>query len=460
VISKIDWIRSKLSKHDRYEVLEMYDQFKEETESNASFETFRKSISKEYNALNNIEVTENESFDVKESFINVFEDFIEKNKKKISYSDIPQIAKEYVLNEDTVKSMLSDSEVIKILDVIYKVNALHIETKVEKNTLLDQIKILKAENNYLMKNQVEIEKIMSILDQAVTEYEPFDKPNIILENNKKKKTALLMISDIHIGEIVKKEDTLGLNEYSTEIAKKRIDTLFKKCIDNCKELNVSDIVVALGGDLISGIIHEEILRNSDDSLTKIIIGLADYLAQHIRELTKYFNSIKVYSVVGNHGRVLAGKPYYANYSELNFETLILNFMQRELKNVVEEFVLPEGLFTIFNVMGKTICLTHGHIFKGGNGFQVVPNTVSRDSAKLVGMIEMTSKRVDYFIIGHFHNPGIGQSFIGNIPVYINGTIMGANAYTISNYKNAIPPSQTLLIMEENIGVKYYNEIRV
>lgn len=460
MISKIDWIRGKLSVFDRYEVLEMYEQFKEETESNASFETFRKSISKEYNAINKIELEDTQEHEVKESCINIFEDFIEKNKKKISYADISQIAKEYIISEDLIKSMLSDPEVIKILDVVYKVNALHIGSKVEKNTLLDQIKILKAENNYLMKNQVEIEKIMSILNQAVIEYEPFDKPNIILANDKKKKSALLMISDIHIGEIVKKEDTLGLNEYSTEIAKKRIDTLFNKCISNCKELNVSDIAIAFGGDLISGIIHEEILRNSDDSLAKMIIGLADYIVQHIRELTKHFNSIKVYSVVGNHGRVLPGKPYYANYSELNFETLILNFMQRELKNVVDEFILPEGLFTIFDFMGKSICLTHGHIFKGGNGFQVVPNTVSRDSAKLVGMIEMTSKKVDYFIIGHFHNPGIGQSFIGNIPVYINGTLMGANAYTISNYKNAIPPSQTLLIMEENIGVKYYNEIRV
>jgi hypothetical protein len=330
--------------------------------------------------------------------------------------------------------------------------------KVGESRLVEELRILKQENKILLSNESGVQKLMEIVSSVVKVYEPFDMPNLRIkpDDESEAQTAILHISDTHLGEMVSPHDTMNLNEYNSIIAKKRLDRYFEKVIDNSKRLKIDNAVILFGGDLISGIIHEEILRNSDTSIVQTILELSDYLSQQIRELTKYFSSIRVFSTMGNHGRMLPGKPYYAEFNDLNFETIILHFIKRELKDVVDEFVIPEGILTLFSIFDKTYCLTHGNIFKGGNGFSLVPNTIPRDSAKLTGFLP----KVDGFFIGHFHVPFISQSFVGGIPVYCNGTTMGANAYSLSNFKTITPPSQNFYVVDRWEGVKYYSEVRV
>lgn len=328
--------------------------------------------------------------------------------------------------------------------------------KLGDSRLLEEIRILKAENKMLLNNESSIQKLVDIVEKAVVVYKPFQAPEVVVREVKEDSVAIFHISDTHMGEVVSLKDTLNLNEYNTLITKERLDKYFAKALKNSLEVGAKDAVILFGGDLISGIIHDEIIRNSDATVVETILELSDYLSQQIRNLTKYFKNIRVIATVGNHGRILQGKPYYAEFDGLNFETIILHFIKKELRDIVSEFIIPDGIITVFDVFGKNYCLTHGNIFKGGNGFSLVPNTIPRDSAKLSGFLP----KVDAFFIGHFHVPFISQSFVGGIPVYCNGTTMGANAYSIANFKTVTPPSQNFYVLTKEDGIKYYCEIKV
>ena len=76
----------------------------------------------------------------------------------------------------------------------------------------------------------------------------------------------LFLSDFHYGEVVNPKAVDGLNLYNKEIAKKRLKSTVETAIDLCTNHMVNPkypgIVVPLGGDMMSGNIHEELTETN------------------------------------------------------------------------------------------------------------------------------------------------------------------------------------------------------
>jgi len=467
-LNKTQWIKNRIDKvgfKESYSEAE-FTKYCKATGSNCSYKSYRRNV---YYVKDKME-TNSEDYQDEESVISapvdynesdlldIIETEVAEKGTRLSRVDLQELAIKNSFHKDI---WFSIKDFQKKLDFIYRSNLLDIKTKVDSHNVQSELKILKAENKHLIEQQATEDRFALILDKAVACYEPYP---IKASSNASKVSdleAVLFLSDIHMGEAVESHDTMGINVYNSFVAKERIDQYFEKVFSELVFLNIYKATVVFGGDLIGGIIHEEILRSADTAITTSILELSDYLAQKIQQLTQYVDSIRVFSTVGNHGRMIQGKPYYSDYVGYNFETLLLNFIKKETKDCVECFVIPEGTYTLFEIQGKMICLTHGHNFSGGgSGFSPIPNTIPRDTAKIIGAMRKEYGNIDYFMIGHFHNPFISNSFIDNVPVICNGSMKGADAYSLNKMKMATKPSQAFLIFEEGTGLKYYSNIEL
>lgn len=78
--------------------------------------------------------------------------------------------------------------------------------------------------------------------------------------------ANLMLSDLHLDEIVAPEQMNGRNAYNREIAERRLKQTVERTIrltrDFVTGLSYDGIVVWLGGDNVSGNIHAELRRTN------------------------------------------------------------------------------------------------------------------------------------------------------------------------------------------------------
>lgn len=123
---------------------------------------------------------------------------------------------------------------------------------------------LKAEHKMMVEQ-------LRIANERASFYERLAKSNVPPHIPRREKTsglrdctAVVLASDWHVEEEVDPESIAGRNQYNLEIAEQRIDRFFNSIIWNVqhqrssKHLAIRDMVLWLGGDLMSGYIHEEL----------------------------------------------------------------------------------------------------------------------------------------------------------------------------------------------------------
>jgi len=115
-------------------------------------------------------------------------------------------------------------------------------------------------------------------------------------------------SDWHYGEVVRGAEVGGVNEFNSEIAAKRIrrgaETTVDLAYNHMGRVKTvyPGIVFALGGDLMSGDIHEELMVTNDRTPQQCVNELTDLIAANIELFATKFGRVFVPAVTGNHGR--------------------------------------------------------------------------------------------------------------------------------------------------------------
>lgn len=488
------WIRNQVKKGlSKKEILSKYSEFVRQTGSKSEYDSFRRRIDavldqersknsephnweikrspddNQPNKQGTKESFHQENCPTKEAVTKLLTNYVVKVKRKLELEDLGTIAKE---NSISLECITSRRDLSEILSSIYNVYIPKLKEEMVIQQLKDDLKREKSEKDSLKREVIDFNKIYGLVSESISSFE--ELPDSIIDNRlirSEERELIFTLSDVHLQETVRPEEVMGINKYNDKIAFERLDTCFEEIVSRSSELNIKNLVIACAGDLIGGIIHDEIIRTSDLTAVQAVIKLAEYLSKKIRYLTKYFKSIRFYGVVGNHGRILGPKPFYNGYAVWNWETLIYTWMQTRLEGVVTTFAYPESPFVIFDSMGKKFLLAHGHTFGGGgNGYQVFPNGISKNAAKLQGVVDQNKNAcmdyfgideatVDYFIIGHFHNPGLMNSFFKGTPVFINGSVKGPDAYSIQRLSSGTKPSQKVLVVG-NKGVIYSGDIEL
>src|SRR5208283_5382934 len=236
-------------------------------------------------------------------------------------------------------------------------------------------------------------------------------------------------TDWHIGEIVKRETTNGLNEFNMKVAWTRaqrlVDTTVELAYEHMGRAKYSypGAVVMIGGDMITGNIHPELIMTNDRTNQQAINETTDMLAGCLEQMASKFGRLFVPCVTGNHPRDkmyskfrVAKAPAYTSHEWVIYCNLERYF--RKSKNI--QFMIPGGTDAIFKVVGHRYLLTHGDTngVKGGDGIIGALGPIVRGALKVHDSEAQIGVDIDTLVMGHWHQrvdiDGIivGNSFIG------------------------------------------------
>lgn len=393
--------------------------------------------------------------------VEVLAEEIESKGKRLSLTDLKSIASERNIPYGAFFHFIPD--LTALIKQLYTQHGFTLEEKKNLMKLRNEIKILKMENNNLLQNKMDIEGIVEAIHEnsiPANRLDPIDfSPINFIRNDIL--TCNLILSDFHIGKIVSAEEVMGANMYNFNIATSRIDYLIEETIKSSKELGASNIHISLLGDMVEGIIQQDSLRNSETGIVGTIIALTDYLTMKIQQLDQYFDVITMSTVPGNHGRLLPGKPNFSNYADYNADQMAYEWLASQTKNIICDCKISKSVYHVNTINGLRILEHHGHNFgKGGNGYTPFPNAISKNIPKLNHIYESVGKSLsdleesgnfgsfDYAIIGHFHVASETLAF-DMTPVFLNGSLVGADEFSVGKLQRGEIPSQTLLFFSDS-----------
>lgn len=318
------------------------------------------------------------------------------------------------------------------------------EVELKINRLEGLNRELRIENNGLW------DKIMEYqgkLKMALSIREPHD-PKPIKRRARKGKEAcpIGMASDWHVEEEVRPETVNGKNKYDLKIAKKRSENFFDGLAENTKSCQrdalIKDLILWLGGDMITNYLHEENKKGNLLSPMKAILFCQALLIAGINYLLEELEleRLVVITNYGNHGRSTR-KPEYATGAEGNYEWMMYHTLaQHYADDERVEFIIEENRLVYFNVFNQRVRFHHGDDIRYGGGI----GGLNVPLHKAIYSWNQTDK-ADLSIIGHWHN------FVDYNHTVVNGSLIGYNAYCVAKKIPFQPPKQGFVLMDKRHG---------
>ena len=262
-------------------------------------------------------------------------------------------------------------------------------------------------------------------------------------------------SDFHYGEVVDPDQIGGVNEFNMKIAKARFNCLVDRTIDLCfnhmgkAEAKYPGIVVCLGGDMIGGDIHEELMATNDRTPHQSVHDLTDMLGAGIEQLASKFGHVFLPCVVGNHGRSTR-KVLMKNRVYTNMDWSIYCNLERDFrKDKRIRLLVPSGPDCLFNVYGHRYLLTHGDSLgvKGGDGIIGALGPIMRGSIKVSNSKSQIGDNYDTLVMGHWHQ------YITLPGLIVNNAFKGYDEYAMMALRAKYSrPSQALWFSHPEHGI--------
>jgi hypothetical protein len=263
-------------------------------------------------------------------------------------------------------------------------------------------------------------------------------------------TLVVMLSDLHLDEVVNPDEVDGLNAYNREIARLRLrkwaNNVIKMARDHFNGVSYDGVVILLGGDIFSGDIHEELKETNSDTLLGSMLFWSEELAAAIDMLLTEFKQGQVVSVVGNHGRTTR-KPRAKLRARTNFDWLLAKMLERHFtKDKRVNFIIPEGADAYFEIYGQGHLLTHGDQTNGGGGIGGIWPPVMRLRARKAERYLAVGGQFLTLWMGHWHQ------YISTPSLVVNGSLKGVDEYAfLQNFRYELP-QQALAIVAPNHNI--------
>jgi hypothetical protein len=268
----------------------------------------------------------------------------------------------------------------------------------------------------------------------------------------------LFASDWHWAEVVERNQIGGVNEYNISIAQRRAKALIETTIEllrhHLKITEYPGIVFALGGDMVSGDIHEELSATNEMEMMPTVLDLWGTLAWCIDTLATEFGNVFVPCVTGNHGRN-THKIRAKGRNVTSFDWLVYQFLAKRFENDPRvRFLIPDGSDAYFQIYGHRYLLTHGDQFRGGDGMIGALGPIIRGDHKKRSRNAQIDREYDTLLLGHWHQLIQLQRLI------VNGSLKGYDEYAFQNNFPFEPPRQALWVTHPEHGITFSAPIQV
>lgn len=262
----------------------------------------------------------------------------------------------------------------------------------------------------------------------------------------------LMLSDLHWGEVVHPSQINGVNRYNVDIAKKRMAATIERAIHLLKiispTMDYPGIVLVLGGDMISGNIHDELTATNEINSMPAVLDLFGELVGIISLLADVFGKVFLPCVTGNHGRDTM-KIWGKDRHHTSFDWLLYQFLAKHFEgNRRVTFLIPDGPDAYYKIYEHRYLLTHGDQFRGGDGMIGALGPIIRGDHKKRSRNAQIDMEYDTMLIGHWHQ------YIQLARLIVNGSLKGYDEYAYSNNFGFEPPQQALWLTHPKYRITY------
>lgn len=262
----------------------------------------------------------------------------------------------------------------------------------------------------------------------------------------------LFLSDLHWGEKVHPSQIGGVNEYNTAIAHERLRTAIDGGIHLLRildpKMRYPGIVMPLGGDCVSGDIHEELAESNEMHTIPTVLDMEKQLAAAISLAADTFGAVFLPCVTGNHGRN-THKIRAKDRHHTSFDWLLYKLLEKRFEGDKRiTFLIPDGPDAYYRVHNVNYLLTHGDQFRGGDGMIGALGPIIRGDHKKRSRNAQIDMGYDVMICGHWH------SYLHLTRLIVNGSLKGYDEYAYSNNFGFEQPQQALWVTHPKYGITY------
>ena len=268
----------------------------------------------------------------------------------------------------------------------------------------------------------------------------------------------LFCSDLHWGEVVDPNQIGGVNAYDVATANDRMRRMIEVTIELLHKHiafpKYPGIVFALGGDMVTGDIHEELTATNEAEIMPVVLDLWSALVWAIETLAGTFGRVFVPCVGGNHGRS-THKIRAKGRNFTSFDWLLYQFLAKRFEGDKRvTFYIPDGSDAYYSVLGHRYLLTHGDQFRGGDGMIGALGPIIRGDHKKRSRNAQIDQEYDTMLLGHWHQLIQLQRLI------VNGSLKGYDEYAYQNNFSYEPPRQALWITHAEQGITFSMPVNV
>lgn len=299
-------------------------------------------------------------------------------------------------------------------------------TQLELHRHREEIKTLKAEKQQLIK---ELNDTLTELAFAADLKDLKEAPVRFPTPKKKRKkdrstiTSVALASDWHIGDYVDPRTVNGLNEFNLTVARQRAQNYFQRLVGMLNlyhhEFEIERLLLWLGGDMINGHIHPEMMEMNTlspleecEEILNIFQGGIKYILDNAP-----VRSIHVATSDGNHGR-MTEKTRVATRHRHSLEWFTYRRLQDRLNHDERiSWQIGRGLLTYVEVYGFNMRFFHGDVIRYRDGVGGITIPLYKKIAKWD-----QENPADWTIMGHFHSLEFPKRAV------INGSLKGYDTF--------------------------------
>jgi hypothetical protein len=278
-------------------------------------------------------------------------------------------------------------------------------------------------------------------------YEPISNVNVESEC-----TAVMHISDTHMGSVQEADEIEGFNEYNPDICENRCMDYAKKTIEWVQlhrlAYSIPTLSVIVTGDLISNDIHLELTATNAFPAPVQVVVAGNLLARQLMYVAPHFERVDVHFLVADNHSRLTKKPQAKEegYNSLNYIVgMIAQCYLKDVKNIV--FNIYPQYEKVVSVLNRNYLIMHGHNIRGWMGipWYSIERKIAKEATTRMGLMldEYFNKRNEIgfhkLVMGHFHTPM-------DHPLYTcSGSVQGTDAYDHKDGRYAKPSQSAWMV---------------
>ena len=322
--------------------------------------------------------------------------------------------------------------------------------------LKQRVKQLESLLKAAAKQTDSMEQVKQVIGTLARQVEEFEAPEWILSEKKFKGShgvPTLFLSDLHWGEVVKPSQIGYVNKYNLTIAHERLQRCYESAVHLLKildpKMNYPGIVIPLGGDMISGNIHDELATTNEIDSIPAVLDLYGALVNVINAALEDFGNVFLPCVSGNHGRNTK-KIWHKNRNDTSFDWMLYRFLAKRFEHDKRvQFFIPDGSDASFKIYNTRYLLTHGDkLGSGGDGLIGALGPIMRGDHKKRSRNAQVGADYDIMMCGHWHQ------YVHMTKVIVNGSLKGYDEFAYQLGFGFELPQQALWITHPAYGPTY------